>query len=137
MEYTDAGKTDLVRVYSVPVDLQYSFWAWSKDPEKINVVTERYLFWQHRDPNLDILYNDKYPLELDLHFGDVIHESPVENMFDQGLYFVNRYPVKVDGWVFVDDTLKTVHKIVLSVYVTENQQNTLIFREEYVLTGES
>ena len=138
LEFTDAGKTDIGRSYAVPVDLRYSFWAWSKDPEKLNKVTERYLFWQHRDPNLDLVYNDQYPVELDLHFDNVVHESPVENMYEGGLYYVNRYPITVDGWVFLDDTVKTVHKVIISVYYRESQaQDVLLFREEYTLTGES
>ena len=137
--FTDEHKTDIARTYAVPVDLHYDFWVWSKDPEKLNLVTERYLFWQHRDPNLNLEYNDAYPLELDLRFGDLGHESPVENMYDMGLYYVNRYPVRVEGWVFSDDTVKTVHKIVLTIYIedTLGGDPVEVAKEEYVLTGDS
>lgn len=139
MKFEDVEKKDIIRTYAVPVDLRYDFWAWSKDPEKLNKVTELYLFWQQRNPNLDLLYNDEYPLELDLHFEDVGHESPVDAMYDAGLYYVNRYSVKVDGWVFTDDTVKTVHKIVLTIWI-DNRGATdpeFVSREEYILTGDS
>jgi hypothetical protein len=137
-KFTSPSKSDIFRTYAVPVELNYDFWCWSKDPEKLNKVTELYLFWQHRNPNLDLEYNDEYPVELDLHFGNVMNESPVEMLYDKGLYYVARYPVKVDGWVFTDDTVKTVKKIVVTLWI-ENAggEDTFVSQEEYVLTEES
>jgi hypothetical protein len=112
VEYTSAGKTAITRMKAIPVNLEYSFWIWSQSLAKLQEVTDLYLFWQQADPNLNLTLNSKYPLEIDLHFGDIIDESVVAEQYDKGQYFVYKFPLKVDGWVFsagADYTIKTIH----------------------------
>ena len=114
-EDTDEN-TGITTVRAVPVTLGYSIWFWSKDKEILNEVAELYLFWQHSDPNLNLYYNDLYPVEFDLHFGDISDESTTAEMFTIGEYFVIRAPIEIDGWVFTDIDVKTVKKIVITYW---------------------
>ena len=100
MEFEASDKKQIITVYSVPADLEYNVWFWSKSLEVLQKVAEKYMFWQHRDPNMDLKFNDRYNLSLDLHFGTMIDESSLPAAFEQGEYFVLKAPIKVDGWVF-------------------------------------
>jgi hypothetical protein len=113
MKYTDSNSKDAIStVKAIPLNFEYNVWYWSKDLDKLNQIAERYSFWWHQNPQLTLLVNDEYPLELNLHFGAVYDESTVEQMYDEGSYYVYRTPIRVEGWVFntVDQkTIKYIH----------------------------
>jgi len=136
LNYTSqVTKTDIATVYAVPAALQYDVWFWSKDKEKLNVITEKYLFWMHNTPNLTINYNDTYPLEYYLKFGEVIDESPLDAVYDRGTYFVIKCPISLEGWVLTGaDNTKTIKKIVVSVYDEGVDANTLLYTETITFT---
>lgn len=125
MKYVD--DTDLVAstvVKAMPVDLEYNVWFWTKNIENINLIAERYLFWQQDNPNLSLYYNTIYPVEFDLHFGELVDESNVPSMLDKGNHFCMRVPIKMDGWVFVgDNDSKIIQKIELELYDSQNLTN--------------
>jgi len=112
----DATREDIVTVYAVPVSLRYDIWFWSKDREIVNAAAEEYLFWQQRDPNLDLRYNNEWELEYDLHFGDITDESTYEEMYDIGIMHVYHAPITVDGWVFKGYEAKSIKKIVITIW---------------------
>lgn len=116
LAHTDGNKTDTVHVRAVPVDLNYNVWFWSKDLDKIYQCIEEYLFWQQDDPNLKLKYNDKYEIEPDLHFGEIVDESTVDEMYDKGLIYTFKMPIKIDAWILKGETLKTITKLVLTFY---------------------
>lgn len=138
--YTDDNKTDILEYKAIPVTMRYSIWFWHREKDVINEVTETYLFWQQTNPNLELLIDDTYPLELDLHVGgEIVDESTFSEKFEMGTYFVVRCPLEMDAWIFETDTLKTIHKIVLSLYEDrpEGQQDILLFQRTYdLVTGE-
>ena len=132
--YTSLAKDAITNIKTQPVKLAYDFWVWSKDLEKINQITEKYLFWQHNNPNVDLVINDLYEIGFQLHFGEVVDESPIEEMYDKGLYFVHRFPLLVDGWVFDLTSLKSVLKIILRFYEDVDpggtqERSVLLFEE--------
>lgn len=131
MEYTSAGKTAITRIKAIPVNIEYSFHAWSLDLSKLQEVADAYLFWQQNDPNLSISLNSKYPLEIDLHFGDIIDESIVAEQYEKGQYFVYRFPLKVDGWIFSADTAKTIKEIHWTLY-DDNADPPILLHEEII-----
>ena len=140
LQYTDpSGKTDIEYAKAMPVDLDYSAWFWSKDKDKLNRVIEEFIFWKHQDPNVNLYYESLFPVEYDMLFGDVIDESPVEEMYNIGMYFVIRLDFTVQGWVFDSDTIKTVHKVFLKIYDDVDpggplERSVLLFEAEYDLT---
>jgi len=132
--YTDDTNTSTEVVKAMAVDLEYNVWFWSKDLDKLNDIAERYLFWQQDDPNLNLYYNDVYPAELNLHFGELIDESNVPSMLDRGNHFILRVPIKVDGWIFTSaDAGTVIHKIELVLY---DSQNLTDYRECIYETNE-
>jgi hypothetical protein len=114
--YGRTGATAAAELKAVPVSLTYDAFFWSKDIDKLNQISERYCFWQHQDPNLNMLFDDKYPVEFDLKFGSVIDESPIESMFDKGIYYVIRCPIEVEGWIFSSASTKVIRTIYLRGY---------------------
>ena len=126
---TDGNKTDTVHVKAVPVDLNYNVWFWSKDLDKVYQCIEEYLFWQHDDPNLKLKYNDKYEIEPDLHFGEIVDESTVDEMYAKGLIFTFKMPIKIDAWVLKGFSFKTISKLVLTFY----DKNSITNYSEIVL----
>ena len=114
--YGQNTSTDASVLKSVPVTLNYDAFFWSKDTDKLNQITERYCFWQHQDPNLNMLFNSIYPCEFDLQFGSVIDESPVESMYDKGVYYVIRCPITVEGWIFTTSPSGLIRTIYLNGY---------------------
>lgn len=137
LKFSSPSRTDLLAARSIPVTLTYNAWFWTKDYDKLQQLAEDYSWWQHTDPNLNINYNEVYPMEMDLHFGASVDESTTEEMFDKGLYFVLRVPIIVDGWIIKDFSDKTIKKIIISIYddsaVPSNpqllEQETLILPE--------
>ena len=139
LEYDDGTHKRIINEKAVPVHLEYGVWWWTKDYDKYNKCVERYLFWQHTDPNLNINYTaglSNYPLEMDLHFGEITDESTTPDMFDKGLYFVMYAPVIVDGWVFTDNLVRTVKKLMISIYdnTVTDMTPPLLWQEEFVCT---
>lgn len=136
--YTNEDKTDILEYKAIPVNLTYSIRFWHREIDKVNEAVEDYLFWQQTDPNLDLLINDEYPLELDLHLGgEIVDESSFPEKFEKGTYFVSRCPLKLDAWIFESDTVKTIHKVVLRLYDEEEEENILLFQRTYdLVTGE-
>lgn len=114
--YTDEGQTVVSEAKAVPVDLGYDIWFWTHDKEKLNLVSERYLFWQQDNPNLNLLVDEAYPVELDLHFGELLDESVVEEKYERGQILILKVPITVDGWVFTTFTVKSIAKIILTFY---------------------
>jgi hypothetical protein len=114
--YGRVDNTNSATLKAVPVSLNYDVFFWSKDTDKLNQITERYCFWQHQDPNLNMLFNNLYACEFDLSFGAVIDESPIESMYDKGIYYVIRCPVTVEGWIFTSQTTGVVRTIYLKGY---------------------
>lgn len=131
----DREQIDLLKAQ--PIDLEYDFWIWTKDLDKLQRAVETYLFWQFNDPNLNLSYNNLYPIELDLHFGEVEDESPVEELYSKGLYFVSRFPLKVDGWVMLPSSVRTVKRIVITLYDESGDEPVMISQEVLDLSEES
>ena len=138
-ELINEGTTDIAVIKAVPAALEYNVWFWTKKLENLSLITERYLFWQHENPNLNLDFTlsydaieTSYPTELDLHFGELIDESTVDEEFDQGIIYRMRVPVKIDGWVFVATSLKRINKIVFTVYDGDDLQTDDQYREVIV-----
>jgi len=124
-------KTSIIGAKAMPVTLEYSVWFWSQHLDRINQVSEEYLFWQQQDPNLSIYYNDLYPLEFDLtKFGEVSDESDLPNMFEVGRVFVIHFPITVEGWIFQNLVEKTIKKIVITVYDENDLSDVRAFLSE-------
>lgn len=137
MAYTDGHHTDMVNVKAYPVDLNYVVHFWTLDLDKVMQVSETYALWQQNDPNLNINYNDIYPLEIDMHFGQMMDESPLEAMFEKGVYFVLSAPIALDAWIFELDSDKTIKKIVISIYDESVTPAVLLSQQELVAEEES
>lgn len=125
-------KIALLNVKTVPADLSYNVWFWSQYQERINHVAETYLFWKHTDPNLKVYYNGTYPLEFDIRFpeGEIVDESDLPHMFEMGRIFVARIPILVDGWVFRESQIKTVKKLILTIYDEDDIEDVDEWLEE-------
>jgi hypothetical protein len=134
--YTSSSKTGITTIKAVPADLEYRVWFWSKDKDKLNQITQDYFFWRQIAPNLSLNYNGTYPVELYMTYGRVDDESPVEMMYDKGLYFVSSMPINLEGWLFsAPTTVKTVKKIVVTVYDEEGDEDIEIFKHTEVFTA--
>jgi hypothetical protein len=114
-----AGST----IKAQPVDLHYNVWFWSKSLNKINKVIEEYVFWQQDDPNIKLTYNDYYPIEPDLHFGDIGDESTVSEKYSRGIIFVFKMPIKMDAWILRGDAFDEITSIVLTIYDKDDIDN--------------
>jgi len=55
-------------------------------------------------------------------------------MFNEGLYFCWKMPLKLDGWIFQEYEQKAIHTVVLKVYDEEGDENILLFEKEYDFT---
>lgn len=130
LEYSLPDYTAILTAKAVPVKITYDVWFWSRTLDKINNALETYLFWRHDNPNLVLNYLDTYPLELDLLFGDIVDESPIDQEYDKGLYFVYRMPITLEGWVFSTFSSKTILDIYVKLYLREgtppDQVDTLL-----------
>ena len=128
LEYTDSNSDSLVTIKAVPTKMTYNTWFWSTDLDKLNDVKIEYLFWQHENPYLSLSYNDSYPVEMDLHFGEIVDESDIEEMFNIGKYHVLRLPITLDGWVFKTTNPGVIQKIVVTIY----DQDSITDRTEFL-----
>lgn len=117
LDYVDSvTKTDINIAKGVPVHLEYTVWFWTLKKDKLNELAETYLLWQHSDPNLYLNWLDTYPVEFDLHFGEMLDESTIREKYEKGTIYCMSAPVIVDGWVFELDTEKAIHSIHLTYY---------------------
>jgi len=141
LQYTDAGKSEMIIAKAVPVKISYRLWFWTRCLDTMMEATEGYLFWQFSNPNLVLNYLDTYPLELDLNFGAVTDESQYDQIYQIGTYFVSSMPIYLDGWIFSTIASKTILKIILRVYLREgtppNYTDTLVNTFEIVSEGSS
>ena len=134
LQFKDATRSEILEARAVPATMNYDVWFWTKDYDKLQKVTEEYMWWQHEDPNLNINYNDLYPMEMDLHFGEPMDESTTDTMFDQGLYFVLHVPIVVDAWIIKGYEEKTIKKVIISIYdETIPTQPQLLEQETLIL----
>jgi len=142
MGYTNANQTDIDIVKAMAVDLSYEVWFWTHDRDKLNLIAERYLFWQHSNPNLNINYtvnrvddegqdidSEAYPIELDMHFGEMVDESTISRKFEEGTMHIMRVPISIDGWVFAYTTVKSIQ----SIHVTWYDQDSITDYEEIIV----
>ena len=140
MEYVDSStKTDIARVKAMPVHLEYDVWFWTKYIERLNLIAERYLFWQQNDPNLSLNFDVKYdlvdhsyPIDLDLHFGPLVDESTEAEKYDKGSIYILNTPIKIDGYVFIADSVKTIKRITLTWYDKDDLNTTAEINEVIV-----
>lgn len=139
MDYTDANKTAITWIKTVPAKLEYEVCFWTQYQERLNLITERYLFWQQETPNLDIdltvSYDSvefSYPTKLQLHFGPLVDESNIEEKFEKGQIFKLKVLVTVDGFVFVSDSVKTIKTIYFTVYDKDSLSTTADYSEVIV-----
>lgn len=109
--WVSSGDEDTIHVTAVPIDLSYNAWFWSKDLDKIYQVIEKYVQWQQDNPNLSITYNEEFVLTPDLHFGEIVDESTVDEQFSKGLIYVYRMPIRLDAWILQSTSSKIIHKI--------------------------
>jgi len=114
--YLDDTKLDITEFKLVPADLNYNVWYWSKDYDKILKLVEKIMLWQQQNPRLEIMVNEVYPIEFYMSLAEVVDESPIENMFEKGLYFVIKQSIKLEGWVFDQFSLKSIKKIIIKVW---------------------
>lgn len=121
--------TGMVTVKAVPVKLDYSLWFWSKEAEKINQAVEQYMFWIHETPLLQIQYDDLYPIEIKLSFSEAHDESPLDDMFKRGTYFVCRVPIGVEGWILKEVEIKTIKTIIITMY----DRDSIVSTSEFLL----
>lgn len=114
MPYDDST----VNVKTIPIKTSYKIHFWSKDRDTLNEIAERYLFWIQDDPNLNLTYMDTYPLDFDLHFGEIFDESVIESKYETGMYHVYSADISLDGWVFTssDPTNNLIYTIKIACY---------------------
>jgi len=105
-----------VLVKAQPIDLGYHATFWSRDVDKLYQVIEKYITWQHDFPRMQLTYLDTYPIEPNLHFGEITDESTYNEKYDTGIIFAFRMPIKIDGWVLTSTTAGLVEKIRLTIY---------------------
>ena len=117
-------------IKAVPLKLRYNIWYWTVWPDKLNEFTEAFIWWQHTNPNFNILLNDAYPLEIDLHFTSMKDESTVDMQFTTGRYFVVSGSITLDTWLFkVPDPFSgSIEKIVLQIF----DKDDLSSDEDYI-----
>jgi hypothetical protein len=123
--YTDSSQKHLINVKAQPVEMLYDICFWSLDKEKINLVTEKYIFWGQTFPNLNLLLNDTIPLKYYLKFGPLIDKSSVATKYELGKYFVVSCPVTIEGWVYDLSTTAfgLVEKIIVTWYDKDSIEN--------------
>lgn len=121
-----------VQVKAVPVTIDYEVRFWTHDLEKLNKIQELYAFWQHENPNLDIMFNNVWMLELDLHFSAPTDESTTDFTFDRGNYFVVNCPIKVDAWIFQVEEIYPITSIVVKYYDNLIDQNGVLLDTETI-----
>jgi len=109
--------TGVVRIKAVPTIMSYNLWFWSLDRDKLNSIAEECLFWEHNTPYVRLYFDETYPVDLNVRItGEIFDESPLDDLYKRGTYYVSRVPVEVEGWTFSDAQIKTIKTIYLKVY---------------------
>jgi hypothetical protein len=119
--------TDVIK--AMPMNLNYDIWFWTQSLDKKNQIEEWFAWWIHTDPNLDMFYNDIYPLEFDLLFGTTADEGTVSEEYSKGVYHVLRVSLELQGWVFKAFEQKIIRQIMLAIYDENVQSHHLAYRE--------
>jgi len=114
----EAGeRTGMIQVKAVPVTISYNLWFWSLDKDKLNDIAEECLFWEHNTPYVRLYFDEVYPVDLNVRItGEIFDESPLDDLYKRGTYYVSRVPIEVEGWVFSGAEVKTIKTIYLKVY---------------------
>lgn len=113
----DDTEKSAIHIKAQPIDLSYEVYFWSKNLEKVYKCIEQYILWQQDNPKISLLYNDKYEITPDLHFGNIVDDSSYDEKYDKGVIHCYRMPIKIDGWVLQSSSdSKIIHKIVLTTY---------------------
>lgn len=137
LQYTDGNKTSIIVAKAVPVTIDYDFMVWSKDLDKVMQVAEAYLFWVHNFPNLVTTYNTLYPLELYMKFVSITDESPLEQAYEKGVYFVYNMPIRLEGWIMTSLSSRTILTVVIQVWYNEDMStavtsnSVLLYEDSY------
>lgn len=115
-------ENDASIIRAVPVAVEYEVWFWSQSYNKIGLADTEYLFWAQENPQMNITLNDKYPLEFDMHFSDIYDESPIEEKYEVGQFFIHRMVITLDGWAFrsTDLGFGTISKILVRTHDSLN-----------------
>ncbi len=124
VSFSDSSQNRLINVKAQPAELTYDICFWSLDKEKINLITEKYIFWQQTLPNLNLLLNDTIPLKYYLKFGPLTDRSSVATKYELGKYFVFGCPVTIEGWVY--DLSTTAFGLVEKIIVTWYDKDELL-----------
>lgn len=139
MDYTNANKTDATWLKAVPAKMKYEVTFYTKYWERLNLIAERYLFWQHESPVLDMKLNVEYDqvnfeydFKLHLHFNDLEDESTIREKFDKGAIYCMSTTVDVDGIVLIADSMKVIKSIILTVYDQDGLATDADFSEVIV-----
>lgn len=139
ISYTDVFKTDILSVKGVPCFLDYDVWIWSRDLDKLTKVDEEYLFTPNKNATVSIQFKIEEdgqeisvgsPMDMFTYIGDVHDESPIEDMNENGLYFVHKYTFSLEAWVLQTITSKTVKTIIIEIYDDLGDEPTLLLRKE-------
>ena len=120
LEYANADRKGIITAKSVPATINYDVYFWTQSLDKLMQITEEYLFWMFDNPQLNIYFNDKYLMEIDLDIGSITDESPLDQVYEKGTYFVYKMPIKMQGWIVVLSTTKTILDIIMRVYYNDN-----------------
>jgi len=110
---SEDGTSQVIK--SVPVQLNYGITVWSLSKDKLNKIAENYIWWKYRNPNMDLLVNGEIPLGLDLHFGEIMDDSPVEREYSQGLYFRLTFPLKLDAVLLETEVVGLIQSVQLKI----------------------
>lgn len=96
----DAGT---VNYKFVPRDLRYSIWFWSQYKDRLNKVEESFMFWDYRNPKLDLILDEYYPLPMDIMTGETTYEVSNEEIFSKGNFHVLRLDLTLEAYILDPD----------------------------------
>ena len=141
LQYNNSStKSEIVTVKGVPITMNYDFWIWSRDLDKLQWCTESYMNWLHDKPNIKLFYMGLYEMDMYLKFTNGVRdEGTIDTMYDKGLYYCHHFSLSMDGWALTMYSQKSVLKIILDLYLREgtapNYQDTLL--AAYIITPTS
>jgi hypothetical protein len=117
--YTDGTKEKVAKLITVPALLEYEIGFWSLSLDKLQAVVEEYFFWIHQNPNLAFTFDGQYPMEIDLHFGDITDMSTIADTYNTGRLFLYTCPLTVEAWLPRAATERTILRIIVKGYSRE------------------
>jgi len=135
MAYVSGTTNEITRVTAMPIDLGYDVWFWTLDLDILNQVSETYLLWQHANPYMSLTYADSFPMELDLHFGDMVYEGTQQNMYNEGEHHILHVPLRVDGWIPSSSTSKLIETIIMRIWDEDDLESP--YEEVIPSTGDN